>query len=235
MVVNEISEGGKELLFVGISLDGGYVYKSEIDAYFKVIVHPPKVFLFNGNDAIVKEVDYDVQLYRKPSNARYVHVLETYDSYLSNVLPHIKEKRLEELKFNTILYEDESCILAQDLKHTLETPYYVLFTKTNELKSLRDLNQNHLPLLKSLREIVNKYVSTAENCAENCIRAYIHYYPSIWRFHIHVNLLKDKWESTSLDYSTSLHAVITNISCVGNYYQTVELQTVDRILQANRQ
>ena len=93
-----------------------------------------------------------------------------------------------------------------------------MFVKQPNITCLRELNISHIELLKKINIITLKYVSEYENINENEIRLYVHYYPSIWRFHVHINLIKDKFESSSIDYGYKLHDIIQNIMISPNYY-----------------
>lgn len=217
---------------VGLSMDGGIIYQIAPDDYVKIVILPTddlNLLLNRINKSNCLELaKYNITKYKIPKHWVCRTFVETADFYRQKVVPRIKKININCLVFNKILYEDDDIILANDIKYQSTSPYYILFYKLDNITSLRELNGSHLELLKKMQRIALELVSSHEKINQNQIRLYVHYYPSIWQLHIHVNLLKDKFESTSIDYGYKLHDIIQNIIICHNYYQIIDLQTIDR-------
>lgn len=213
---------------IGLSMDGGHIYKLHDNKYIKIVVQPhDDIVGILSKKSSIHEALYYVSEYRIPKSWKCRMFIETYDYHTRKILPSINQFHISQLSFDNIIYEDDDFILANDVKYTDNTHYYIIYVKS-DIRSIRDLNQLHLELLKNIRKIAIKYISKIENVSQSSIRLYVHYYPSIWRLHIHVNLIKDKFESTSIDYSHKLSDIIENIQICPDYYQKVNLQTIDR-------
>jgi hypothetical protein len=89
---------------------------------------------------------------------------------------------------------------------------------------------SHICLLERFQSLLEKTTHSLLHCRPNEIRTYLHYYPSIWRLHIHANRLADGWESASLDYGFTLQSVIENLKVCGDYYQRVSLHVLGRFV-----
>ena len=164
-------------------------------------------------------------------------VLETFDMYKTLVLPKIINQNLDWIdnivnnnkEKESILYQCKDFVFLPDLKwdkNDTESLYYLAIVKHKELRSIRDLNNNHIEMLKQMYEICvnilcNKYKRNKED-----FRVYFHYPPSFWQLHIHFNLISKKWAGALIDYSHPLSSVINNIELVGNYYQKAKIEVI---------
>lgn len=90
----------------------------------------------------------------------------------------------------TIIYEDRDSdsgfVLVTDLKwdghrDTLK----LLALPFRKIKSLRELNASHLPLLKNIRDAGIKAISEKFNVPASQLRIYLHYQPSYYYLHVH--------------------------------------------------
>jgi m7GpppX diphosphatase len=224
---------------IGLSMDGGFIYQTSPNKYIKITISPTdniESILSNNIDNINKIDKIDVEAPAKYSIIKYNipkpwncrTFVETYDFYKKEIFPKIKPVSISTIVFNKIIYDDNDIILGNDLKYKTGYPYYVLFVKNPMIFSIRELNGNHLNLLKKINKIALEYITKCENVDPDQIRLYIHYYPSVWLLHVHINLLTDKFESTSIDYGYKLYDIIQNIIIYHNFYQIVELQIIDR-------
>lgn len=83
--------------------------------------------------------------------------------------------------------------MIPDLKWdgSLETLYLLAIPTLRGIKSIRDLDDSHLPLLRNIRDegtkaIFNKY----KGLPESQLRIYLHYQPSFYHLHVHFTYLK---------------------------------------------
>ncbi|GAB0096431.1 m7GpppX diphosphatase [Sergentomyia squamirostris] len=175
-----------------------------------------------------------------------VHIVqETPDLYVGTTLRHIEKEQFSlEWLYNILDHKKESerivfedtCketgfILLPDLKwdgQTAETLYCLALVQKRGIKSLRDLNESHLPLL---RNILNKGIQAIEDkyaVGRSQLRIYLHYQPSFYHLHVHFTYLKHDAPGIFCEKSHLLNAVIDNIELMSDYYQRATLSFVLR-------
>ena len=97
----------------------------------------------------------------------------------------------------------------------------------DNIRSLRDLNETHLPLLESFYNDGKKLIAEKYNCKPNELRAFLHYPPSYYYLHIHYLHVGLEDFSACVNRAFDLNEVIQNIKLKNNYYQTITIdQTV---------
>jgi len=69
---------------------------------------------------------------------------------------------------------------------SLSSLYLVALTLLPNIKSLRDLNRSHLPLLRSIQREAANVVKSHWNLEAAELRLFIHYQPSYYHFHVHI-------------------------------------------------
>jgi len=125
-----------------------------------------------------------------------------------------------------ILFRNDDFIiiptLAWDEKNIFKLHILALFTN-KDLKTLRDLKKDHIPLLESALKEGFKIIKNLYNVDEDKIKAYFHYPPSTWLLHIHFNSIDYTTVSSSVEYSHLVRNVIENINLVDDYYSKVSL------------
>lgn len=143
-----------------------------------------------------------------------------------NILDHKKESE-------RIVFEDpceqNGFILLPDLKwdgKTHETLYLIAIVRRHNIKSLRDLSDTDLSLLKNIRQkgiaaITNKY-----GVDRSQLRIYFHYQPSFYHLHVHFTYLKYDAPGIHCEKSHLLDTVISNIELMPDYYQRATLSFV---------
>lgn len=98
------------------------------------------------------------------------------------------------------------------------------------IKSIRDLTMKELSLLDELYIEGKKIIAKKYNCKEEEIKAFIHYPPSFYYFHVHYLNVNDPnvTISSSINRAIDLNEIIQNINLKNDYYQTV---AIDHIVQ----
>ncbi|XP_057313843.1 m7GpppX diphosphatase-like isoform X2 [Hydractinia symbiolongicarpus] len=161
---------------------------------------------------------------------------ETAEDYKTKTLPYLETQKFSlnwvynildhKTETDRIVCEDPDkktgFILLPDLKwdgKQTEDLYLVAICHAVDIKSIRDLNRSHLPLLKNL---LNKCLETIKDkyaVASDQIRAYFHYYPSYYHLHVHFNHIHHDVGGTSIGKAHLLSDVIDNIENIdGEYY-----------------
>lgn len=67
----------------------------------------------------------------------------------------------------------------------LETLHLLAFPFDRKLKTVRDLNDQHLPLLKSIRDETYKVIEEKYGFKRTHLRAFFHYHPTFYHLHVH--------------------------------------------------
>lgn len=107
--------------------------------------------------------------------------------WVENILDHTAEA-------DRIIYEDadelKGFILIPDLKwdgnvNTLN----VLAISRSKIKSIRDLNESHLPLLRNIRDAGVAAVAKKYDVPASRLRVFFHYLPSYYHLHVHITQL----------------------------------------------
>ncbi|XP_054157236.1 m7GpppX diphosphatase-like, partial [Oppia nitens] len=181
-----------------------------------------------------------------PASDQHIHkylrqemrvVRETAELYRTVTEPYIQSRQLSLQWVQNILDgkseservvsenadPESGFVLLPDMKWDgiqLESLYLVAICRKSGIRSLRDLNETHLPLLLNVKRkccdaIERKYGVTGDQ-----LRVYIHYQPSYYHFHIHFTLVSaDDSASVSLERCHLLDTVINNIQLCADYYQ----------------
>ena len=105
-------------------------------------------------------------------------------------------------------------------KGDIETLYLLALPIQRDLKSLRDLKAEHLPLLKSIRDNSFQAIEEKFNLPRTQVKALFHYHPTFYHLHIH-------FAHVNMTYAMGgyccrgvlLEDVIDNIEIDGEYYQ----------------
>ncbi|CRK92696.1 CLUMA_CG006344, isoform A [Clunio marinus] len=177
---------------------------------------------------------------------------ETPVDYITITLPYLKYEQFTldwvyniiEHKQETerILYEDldpkNGFILLPDYKWNgqIETLYLLAIVMRKDIKSIRDLDSNHLPLLENIRSKSLEIIEKKYDINSNQIRAYFHYQPSFYHLHVHFTILKYKAPGINCEKSHLLNNVIDNIKMIPDYYQrailTFSVREMDKLRHA---
>ena len=172
-------------------------------------------------------------------------IQETSELYQTLVLPHLQSQQfslqwvynvLEHKKeVERIIFEDpdpeNGFILAPDFKWSGESVsdmYCLAIIHKRGVKSLRDLNRSHLPLLKNIKQSCLKAVKEKYGLKSSEVRMYFHYQPSYYHLHVHVTSVHFTPPGSGCEKSHLLDSVISNIEIDPCHYQKATLSFVLR-------
>ena len=115
---------------------------------------------------------------------------------------------------NSIL-KDNHFYLVKDPKHKLESFHYTAWCKDPNIKSLIDVQQKHIPMIKTIIKKFGEHFSIANNN----YKVLIHFPPNFWRLHIHFVANNHKIpETTPEDAVFYAYDVIRNIREDEDFY-----------------
>uniref|UniRef100_A0A1A9X208 m7GpppX diphosphatase n=1 Tax=Glossina brevipalpis TaxID=37001 RepID=A0A1A9X208_9MUSC len=156
----------------------------------------------------------------------YISISQHSLEWVYNILEHKQEA-------DRIVYEDPDpetgFILLPDFKwdgRTLETLYLLVISHKRDIKSLRDLNAHHLPLLRNIRARASEAIEKRYGLISTQLRMYFHYQPSFYHLHIHINPIRNDAPGIWCEKSHMLDTVINNLELIENYYQKATLPFV---------
>ena len=114
-----------------------------------------------------------------------------------------------------IFLDRDAWLLCKDVHQGNDFRMLVIF-KDPELKTLRDLRQEHLPLLFEIKRDVRKYLKQTTPANMHDFKIYFHYTPSVYQLHAHVSIpgqYYNAWRTHNLKH------VIANIQMQNFYYR----------------
>uniref|UniRef100_A0A0K0ENE1 m7GpppX diphosphatase n=1 Tax=Strongyloides stercoralis TaxID=6248 RepID=A0A0K0ENE1_STRER len=183
----------------------------------------------------------------KYSEQKEYLIRETGDCYKKITLPYLMENNVSEVTWIKNIFEkdyekesvifkdidpDTGFLLLADLKwdrKTISNMYLQVLVQKKGLKSVRDLNESHLPLLENIRNKVTCVLKEKYNLEKNEFIMYFHYQPTYYHLHIHVTLISLSNTSRMIT-SLLLDEVISNIKLMPNYYQLATLPFIGKEL-----
>lgn len=146
--------------------------------------------------------------------------------WVYNILEHKQETE-------RIIFEDpdpeNGFILLPDLKwngRTVENLYVLAIVRKHGIKSLRDLNASHLPLLRNIRKLAVDTIEKRYGLVETQLRMYFHYQPSFYHLHIHINPVCNEAPGIWCEKSHMLDMVINNLELLPDFYERATLPCV---------
>ncbi|KAL3852857.1 hypothetical protein ACJMK2_016466 [Sinanodonta woodiana] len=159
-------------------------------------------------------------------------VTETAELYKNITLPYLEEKEfsvqwvyniLEKKKESErIVFEDPDpetgFILLPDMKwdrKNINTLYLQAIVHKHGIKSLRDLNGTHLPLLRNILENGSAAIKEKFDVPRSKLNIFFHYLPSYNHLHVHFMHVNNETHG----FSHLLTDVIQNIELKEDYYQ----------------
>lgn len=211
------------------------------DIYSRYKLQPPSDSGVNDLKAIVV-VPANETVLAKYSKSETVFYCETADAYNNHVEPFIKNLLTNQKDYNQWIYNilegrseagqvilndtDPSAgfILLPSLKSSEDDKdlHILAICHRHDLRSLRDLNEQHLPLLKNILDKGTKTIQEKYVHIKRQLRAYIHYHPTFYHFHVHFQFV-DPSEYKSSDRDNLLTTVINNITLMPDYYRLANL------------
>ena len=183
----------------------------------------------------------------KYRRCKKVAVLETCEDYLQITRPMLEEnleKKVFDLRWIHNILEGKSeaekvlaraegviagFVVVMDYKWQGEDPetmHCLGMPLRRDLRSLRDLRGEHVPMLEEMRRSALKAVEDRCGLREGEVRAYLHYQPSFYHLHVHfANVQCSNFGTDSLR-AHPLHQVIDNLKMDGSYYEKATLRFV---------
>uniref|UniRef100_A0AAY4ACZ3 m7GpppX diphosphatase n=1 Tax=Denticeps clupeoides TaxID=299321 RepID=A0AAY4ACZ3_9TELE len=178
-------------------------------------------------------------------------VEETGEDYLSTTLPYIESQSFsvqwvynileKKAEADRIVFEDPDpdtgFVLLPDFKwdqKQLYDLYLIAIVHRRNIKSLRDLTSDHLPLLRNISKKGKESIQKQYGMPACKLRVYLHYQPSYYHLHVHFTSLNYDAPGCGVERAHLLTDVIMNLEADPQYYQnrtiTYTLRADDNLL-----
>lgn len=198
--------------------------------YIHVIIISLIIIISLYFSSSVKNIEYNNR-----NTSDTIIINETYDDYLD------KRKNIQKTNNNNndewiynmlngeynseiLLFSNDKFIIIKPKEwnnDNIDDFHVVSFVKNTNIKSIRDLTSNDIPLLEHIKNITLRFIQIKYGIKSDKLRMYFHYHPSTWVLHIHFNLIKNFNTHSSIEYSYSLNDVIHNLELDTNYYKNI--------------
>ncbi|XP_008555758.1 m7GpppX diphosphatase [Microplitis demolitor] len=191
---------------------------------------------FNGLNATIT---YPATLkhIEKFTTPEYYTIEETPELYKNVTLPLLSKnfslKWIDNIldgkaEVDRVIFNDKDektgFVLVKDLKWNDDiSAMYIIAITRQKIKSIRELNETHLPLLKNIKEAGSKAIEEKYNVPANRLRIYFHYQPSYYHLHVHFTAFTVENAGTLVERAHLLSTVISNIEMMPDYYQKATL------------
>lgn len=163
-------------------------------------------------------------------------IAETPQIYQSIVLPYIERLASSRIKWiDNILSGvseqdrivvcrdgDDGFVVVPDSKwdqKSISALYLLCIVRRKDIRTIRDLTAEHLPILKAIRDDVKNSVSVKyPQVLPQQLRFYVHYLPTYYYFHIHIVHVDYESAGCSVGAAHLLDDVIDNIENIDPLY-----------------
>jgi len=141
---------------------------------------------------IAKATDQEFVMIRE-SPELYAEVTKAYiESLPSSSIQWVYNILEKKAETERLLFEDPDpdtgFMMHPDLKWDqvqLTSLYCLVICHRRDIKSLRDLNSEHLPLLRNIRSKAVAAIQERYGIGEEKLRIFVHYQPTYYHFHVH--------------------------------------------------
>ncbi|XP_053179915.1 m7GpppX diphosphatase [Scomber japonicus] len=164
-------------------------------------------------------------------------VEETGEDYKTITLPYIQKQSFsvqwvlnileKKAEADRIVFEDPDkdvgFVLLPDFKwdqKQVDDLYLIAITHQRNIKSLRDLTSDHLPLLQNIFQKGKEAILQRYNLPASKLRVYLHYQPSYYHLHVHFTKLGYEAPGCGVERAHLLADVIQNLQADPQYYKT---------------
>ncbi|XP_054284491.1 m7GpppX diphosphatase-like [Macrosteles quadrilineatus] len=177
----------------------------------------------------------------KKFESQPIHIIEETKDYYKNItLPHLTQDQFNlqwvynildgSAEVDRVVLEDKDpntgFVLLPDLKwdgKQTDSLYLLAIVRPRGILSLRDLRNEHLPLLINIRDKCLAVILERYGVPKSQLRVFLHYQPSFYHLHIHFTYLQFEAPGIHAEKSHLLSTVINNIQLIPDYYQEATL------------
>lgn len=111
--------------------------------------------------------------------------------------------------------DDKDFMICRDIHPGSDKRYLVIF-KDRKLKTIRDLDQSHVPMLERVNQAVRDFLSVEHREDGRKYRIFFHYTPSVFQLHAHVTMMNAHHQNTRIQ---PLHLLVRNLKESSTWYK----------------
>ncbi|XP_064588267.1 m7GpppX diphosphatase [Zonotrichia leucophrys gambelii] len=203
------------------------------DIYCTFYLSPPPELSEIKATVVYPATEKHIQKYLRQE----VHLIrETWEDYKNITLPFIQAQSFsiqwvynileKKAEADRIVHENpdpsNGFVLVPDLKwnqNQLDDLYLIALVHRRDIKSLRDLTAEHLPLLRNVLQEGKEAIVKRFGVPGSQLRIYLHYQPSYYHLHVHFTALGYDAPGSSVERAHLLADVIDNLAMDSMYYQ----------------
>ncbi|KAM9519649.1 m7GpppX diphosphatase [Guaruba guarouba] len=203
------------------------------DIYKTYHLYPPPELSEIKTTVVYPATEKHLQKYLRQE----VHLIrETWEDYKNITLPYIQSQSFsiqwvynileKKAEADRIIHENpdpcDGFVLVPDFKwnqNQLDDLYLIALVHRREVKSLRDLTAEHLPLLRNILQEGKEAIMKHFSVPGSQLRIYLHYHPSYYHLHVHFTALGYDAPGISVERAHLLTDVIDNLVLDSTYYQ----------------
>lgn len=163
-------------------------------------------------------------------------MIETKEIYKKISLPYINSiydkntKWIYDLVYNyseesMVLFRSNDIVICKDIvwKDIDTSQFYILCIPSKKIKSIRNLTQQDIPLLKSMKD---KAIEIAEQygISKNKLYMFFHYHPSYYQLHLHVCITEHESLETKYHRHYYLDDIINQLESDSDYLKKAILK-----------
>ncbi|XP_005142812.2 m7GpppX diphosphatase [Melopsittacus undulatus] len=203
------------------------------DIYKTYHLYPPPELSEIKTTVVYPATEKHLQKYLRQE----VHLIcETWEDYKNITLPYIQSQSFsiqwvynileKKAEADRIIHENpdpcDGFVLVPDFKwnqNQLDDLYLIALVHRREVKSLRDLTAEHLPLLRNILREGKEAIMKRFGVPGSQLRIYLHYHPSYYHLHVHFTALGYDAPGISVERAHLLTDVIDNLVLDSMYYQ----------------
>ncbi|XP_035201929.1 m7GpppX diphosphatase isoform X1 [Oxyura jamaicensis] len=203
------------------------------DIYSTYRLYPPPELSEIKTTVVYPATEKHLQKYLRQE----VHLIrESWEDYKNITLPFIQSQSFsiqwvynileKKAEADRIIHENQDprngFVLVPDFKwnqNQLDDLYLIALIQRRDVKSLRDLTGEHLPLLKNILQEGKEAIAKRFGVPGSQLRIYLHYQPSYYHLHVHFTALGYDAPGSSVERAHLLADVIDNLVLDSAYYQ----------------
>uniref|UniRef100_A0A8B9CNW8 m7GpppX diphosphatase n=1 Tax=Anser brachyrhynchus TaxID=132585 RepID=A0A8B9CNW8_9AVES len=203
------------------------------DIYSTYRLYPPPELSEIKTTVVYPATEKHLQKYLRQE----VHLIrESWEDYKNITLPFIQSQSFsiqwvynileKKAEADRIIHENQDpCngfVLVPDFKwnqNQLDDLYLIALIQRRDVKSLRDLTGEHLPLLKNILQEGKEAIGKRFGVPGSQLRIYLHYQPSYYHLHVHFTALGYDAPGSAVERAHLLADVIDNLALDSAYYQ----------------
>lgn len=193
------------------------------------------------SNVICPASEEDVIKYSYQENVVISETIEYYNTY---TVPYIQQSILnnkpdlswinriliDESEQDRVIYNDPTdFVFVKGFKWLSENTSDfsgLVILRAKEIYSLRDINGGDIMLLEKIKMMIISTVYEKYQLSSDKLRIFVHYQPTFYHFHIHVNIITNSqgWDAGKCH---TLDNIISNLRIHPNYYQlcTINFET----------